>query len=165
MSGRGPTPDLIAGNELNSWRRTAYRLATQQSRPQEVAVRRATFCTIVAVSAVGAATAVTHAGAQPDRAAATTLKLKASASGALRYNKSTLRAAPGKVTIRLKNPSSSGKPHAVEIEGHGVEKESATIQPGQRASVTARVKKGRYEFYCPVDGHKAAGMEGTLIVS
>ena len=128
-------------------------------------MRRATFCTIVAVSAAGMGTAVTHAGAQPDRAAATTLKLKAAADGALRFNKSTLRAAPGKVTIRLRNPSSSGKPHAVEIEGHGVEKESATIQPGKRTSVAAKLKKGRYEFYCPVDGHRAAGMEGTLIVS
>lgn len=128
-------------------------------------MRRATFCTIVAVSAAGVGTAVTHASAQPDRAAATTLKLKAAANGALRFNKSTLHAAPGKVTIRLRNPSSSGKPHAVEIEGHGVEKESATIQPGTRTSVTARVKTGRYEFYCPVDGHRAGGMEGTLIVS
>jgi plastocyanin len=129
-------------------------------------VRRVTICTIAAVSAVGVGGAVTHAGAAPDRAgaAATTLKLKAAASGALRFNKSTLRASPGSVTIRLRNPSSSGKPHAVEVEGHGVEKESATIGPGKRTSLTVRLKKGRYEYYCPVDGHKAAGMDGTLIV-
>jgi uncharacterized cupredoxin-like copper-binding protein len=30
--------------------------------------------------------------------------------------------------------------------------------------VTAAVKAGEYEYYCPVDGHKAAGMEGTLTV-
>jgi uncharacterized cupredoxin-like copper-binding protein len=132
-------------------------------------VRRATICTIAAVSAAGIGTAVTHASADSDaataRAAATTLKLKAAASGAPRFNKSTLRASAGKVTIRLKNPSSSGKRHAVEVEGHGIEKESATISPGKRTSLTARLKKGRYEFYCPVDGHKAAGMEGTLIVN
>jgi uncharacterized cupredoxin-like copper-binding protein len=139
------------------------------ARAQEDAVRRVTICTIAAVSAVGVGGAVTHASAQPDRAgsgaAATTLKLKAAASGALRFNKSTLRASAGQVTIRLRNPSSSGKPHAVEVEGHGVEEESATIRPGKRTSLSVRLKKGRYEFYCPVDGHKAAGMEGTLIVS
>ena len=124
-------------------------------------MKRVTLCTIVAVSAVAVGGAATQASGRP---AATTLQLKAAASGALKFNKKTLRAAPGKVTIRLTNPSSSGIPHAVEIEGKGVEKESRTIRPGGRASVSARLKKGRYEFYCPVDGHKAAGMKGTLIV-
>jgi plastocyanin len=124
-------------------------------------VRRVTICTIVAVAAGGVGGIATQASGRP---AATTLKLKAAASGALKFDKKTLRAAPGKVTIRLTNPSSSGKPHAVEIEGKGVEKESRTIQPGGRTSVSARLKKGRYEFYCPVGNHKAAGMEGTLIV-
>jgi plastocyanin len=124
-------------------------------------VRRVTLCTIVAVSAVAAGGVATQASGKP---AATTLKLKAAASGALKFNKQTMRAAPGKVTIRLTNPSTSGKPHAVEIEGKGVEKESRTIQPGGRTSVSARLKKGSYEFYCPVPGHKAGGMEGRLIV-
>jgi plastocyanin len=131
-------------------------------------VRRVTICTIVVVSAAGVGGAVTQASGAPGAAtagaAATTLKLRADPGGALRFNKKTLRAAPGKVTIRLRNPSSSGKPHAVEVEGHGVEKESATIRPGGRTSVTVRVRKGRYEFYCPVDGHKRAGMKGTLII-
>ena len=132
-------------------------------------MRRVTICTIVAVSAVGVGGAVTLASAAPDRAgadaAATTLKLKAAASGALRFNKSTLRASAGSVTIKLKNPGTSGNRHAVEVEGKGVEKESRTIGPGKRTSLSVRLSKGRYEFYCPVDGHKAAGMEGTLIVS
>jgi uncharacterized cupredoxin-like copper-binding protein len=124
------------------------------------------ICTVMAVSAVGVGAAATHANGAPDRAsAATTVKLKAAASGALRYDKSTLRASAGRVTIRLKNPGSSGKPHAIEVEGHGVEKDSPMIQPGKRTSLTVRLKKGRYDFYCPVDGHRAAGMEGTLIVS
>jgi hypothetical protein len=29
---------------------------------------------------------------------------------------------------------------------------------------TLTAKAGKYEYYCPVDGHKAAGMEGTLTV-
>jgi uncharacterized cupredoxin-like copper-binding protein len=126
-------------------------------------MRRTATLTILAVSAAAAAGASAQAMPGAD-AAATTLKLKADAGGENRFNKKRLSAEPGKVTIRLRNPSTSGKPHAVEIEGKGVEKESAVARPGERVSVTARLKRGRYEFYCPVDGHKAAGMEGTLVV-
>jgi plastocyanin len=127
-------------------------------------MRRAAILTILAVAAIGVATgasAHTTAGASH---ATTKLRLKADPGGAKRYNKKRLHAAAGKVTIRLKNPGSAGIPHAIEIEGHGVEKESAIAQPGHRVTVKARLKAGRYEFYCPVGDHKAAGMKGTLIV-
>jgi plastocyanin len=94
--------------------------------------------------------------------AATTLRLKASTS-ALKFDKKTLRAPHGKVTIVMTNPSSFK--HAIEVEGHGVEKEGKVVGKGGTSRVTVRLKKGRYEFYCPVDGHKKAGMKGTLIVS
>jgi plastocyanin len=94
--------------------------------------------------------------------AAQTLKLSADPGGALKFDKTSLTAKAGKVTITLDNPSSI--PHAVEIEGHGVEEESGTIGEGETTKVTATVKPGEYEYYCPVDGHKAAGMTGTLTV-
>jgi plastocyanin len=94
--------------------------------------------------------------------AAQTLKLSADAGGALKFDKSSLTAKAGKVTIVLDNPSSL--PHAVEIEGNGIEEESDTIGEGETTEVTATVKAGEYEYYCPVDGHQAAGMEGTLTV-
>jgi uncharacterized cupredoxin-like copper-binding protein len=92
------------------------------------------------------------------------LGLRASASGALRFNTKTLNARSGRVTITLTNPSGSGLRHGVEVEGHGIEKRSRTIGPGKRASVTVRLKAGTYAFYCPVDGHKAAGMRGKIVV-
>jgi plastocyanin len=119
-------------------------------------MKRTALCTIAAIVVAGTSTAVVQAK--------TSLKLKADAAGALKFNKKTLRAHPGKVTIRLTNPSSSGKPHAVEVEGKGREKKSKVAQPGDTVAVTITLKKGTYEFYCPVDGHKAAGMEGKLIV-
>ena len=35
---------------------------------------------------------------------------------------------------------------------------------GGKASVTADLEAGTYEFYCPVGNHKDGGMEGTLTV-
>ena len=52
----------------------------------------------------------------------------------------------------------------MEIEGNGIEEESDTIGEGETTEVTATVKPGEYEYYCPVDGHKAGGMKGTLTV-
>jgi plastocyanin len=90
-----------------------------------------------------------------------TIKLAADPKGALKFDKTTLNAKAGQLTIAFTN--SSGIPHAVEVEGNGVEKSSSTITNGKN-SLAVNVKPGKYEFYCPVDGHKQAGMKGTLIV-
>jgi plastocyanin len=91
-----------------------------------------------------------------------TLKLTADPGGALKFDKSSLSAKPGKVEIVMDNPSSL--PHAVELEGQGVEVAGDTVQKGGVSKAAATVKAGKYEYYCPVDGHRAAGMEGTLTV-
>jgi plastocyanin len=55
--------------------------------------------------------------------------------------------------------------HALEIEGHGVEEETEDIQPGESAEVTVDLKEaGDYELYCPVDDHRAMGMDGSVDV-
>jgi plastocyanin len=93
---------------------------------------------------------------------ATTLKLSADPGGALAFDKTSLRAKPGKVTISMDNPSDV--PHAVEVEGKGVEKEGKTVGKGGVSKVTVDLKRGEYEFYCPVGDHQDAGMDGTLTV-
>jgi uncharacterized cupredoxin-like copper-binding protein len=93
---------------------------------------------------------------------ATTLTIAADPGGALKFDKTKLSAPAGKVTISMDNPSSL--PHAVEIEGNGVEEEGETVQKGGVSKATAELKPGTYEFYCPVAGHKEAGMEGELEV-
>ncbi len=55
--------------------------------------------------------------------------------------------------------------HALEIEGNGVEEETDTLNPGDSGEVTVELAAGEYELYCPIDGHRANGMEGTLVVS
>jgi plastocyanin len=90
-----------------------------------------------------------------------TLKVSAPADGALKFDQSSLTAKAGKVDVQFSNPSSV--PHAVEIEGNGVEVKTKVVTKGD-ASVSADLKPGTYEYYCPVSGHKAAGMKGTLTV-
>jgi plastocyanin len=90
------------------------------------------------------------------------IKLAADPSGKLAFDKKTLTAKAGTVTIDFTNDSST--PHAVEVEGNGVEKETKVVTKAD-ATLTAKLKPGKYEFYCPVDGHRMAGMEGTLTVN
>jgi plastocyanin len=92
----------------------------------------------------------------------TNLMLSADPSGALKFDKTSLSAKAGKVTIVMDNPSDV--PHAVEIEGEGVEEEGETVGKGGVSKVSADLKAGEYEFYCPVGNHADAGMEGTLTV-
>jgi plastocyanin len=89
------------------------------------------------------------------------LKVDADPS-ALKFDKSSLDAKAGNVTLVMDNPSSL--PHAVAIEGNGIDKDGQTVMKGGTSTVTADLKAGKYTFYCPVDGHKQAGMEGTLTV-
>ncbi|HWB55808.1 MAG TPA: plastocyanin/azurin family copper-binding protein [Gaiellaceae bacterium] len=91
----------------------------------------------------------------------TTLALAADPDGALAFDKTSLEASSGEVTIDLTNDSST--PHNVEVEGMGVEEVSDTIT-GSTTSLTVTLEPGTYEFYCAVPGHREAGMEGTLTV-
>ena len=89
------------------------------------------------------------------------VSLAADPSGKIAFNTKTLNAKAGPTTIDFENASQV--PHAVEVEGQGVEKETKTIQGG-KATLKVDLKPGKYEFYCPVDSHKQQGMEGVLNV-
>jgi uncharacterized cupredoxin-like copper-binding protein len=116
---------------------------------------------VAAVAVIGISTA---SGSGSAHSAATTLSLKASASGAFKFNKKSLSARHGKVTIVMTNPSSSGLTHGIAVEGKGVDKDGKKVRPGKKSTVSVTLKKGKYEFYCPVDSHKNMGMKGTLTV-
>ena len=89
------------------------------------------------------------------------LTLTADPSGAISWEPSELNATAGSVTIELVNESTT--PHAVEVEGNGVEEESDTIT-GSTTELTVDLEPGEYVFYCPVGNHRQAGMEGQLLV-
>ena len=70
---------------------------------------------------------------------------------------------PGTVTFEVKNAGTIG--HALEVEGNGVEEKTSTISAGSSAKLTVNLSKnGTYEVYCPIDGHRAMGMQAKLVV-
>jgi uncharacterized cupredoxin-like copper-binding protein len=70
---------------------------------------------------------------------------------------------PGTYAFQITNKGTIT--HAFEVEGNGVEAKSGDIQAGSSATLNVTLgKNGTYEIYCPIDGHKAQGMKGTLTV-
>ncbi len=118
----------------------------------------------------GGATAETTAetGAMEDekKAGGKELAIAAASDGSLKFDKTELTAQAGEVTIVMDNPSAV--PHAVSVEGNGVDEEgsggTAGVGQGETSTVTANLEPGTYTFYCPVPGHEEGGMKGTLTV-
>ena len=91
-----------------------------------------------------------------------TVQISADPSGALKYEQTDVSATAGSITIDFTNMSSL--PHDVTIEGNGAS--GATDQiTDSTTSTTVDLDPGTYTFFCSVDGHRAAGMEGTLTVN
>jgi uncharacterized cupredoxin-like copper-binding protein len=109
-----------------------------------------------------ATTSTSETTTTPSGGGGSNLKVSADPSGALKFTKSKLSGKSGKVTITMDNPSPVQ--HAVAIEGNGVDVDGNTVSKGGVSTVSANLKPGKYEFYCPVDGHKQAGMKGTLTI-
>jgi plastocyanin len=91
-----------------------------------------------------------------------TLQLAADPGGALKFDQASLSASAGKVTIDFTNDSSL--PHNVTVEGNGITNEATDTIKQSSATLSLDLKPGTYTFFCSVDGHRAAGMEGTLVV-
>jgi plastocyanin len=90
-----------------------------------------------------------------------TVKISADPSGALSYEQTDVSATAGSITIDFTNMSSL--PHDVTIEGNGASGATDEIT-NSSTSTTVDLEPGTYTFFCSVDGHRAAGMEGTFTV-
>ena len=106
---------------------------------------------VVAAGAMGAGVA----------SGARTSHIDAKSQG-FKFNRKTVRLRHGRVTFVMKNPSSF--PHAIAIDGQGIDKKGKTVQKNGTSRVTVNLKRGRYVFYCPVGDHRQQGMRGSLIV-
>jgi plastocyanin len=138
-------------------------------------MRRLTILLVLAMVAVAGCGGGDEKSSSSDTATPTATATEAASGGgggenialaadpsALKFDKTSLSAKAGKVTLTMDNPSDI--PHAVSIEGNGVDVDGKTVGKGGKSVASADLKPGSYEFYCPVDGHKAAGMEGKLTV-
>jgi plastocyanin len=120
------------------------------------------FSLVLAACGGGGGSATTGGAATGGGGGGQTLQLAADPSGALKFDQSSLSATAGSVTIDFTNDSSVS--HNVTVEGNGVEDEATDTIKQSSATLTLDLKPGTYTFYCSVDGHRAAGMEGTLVV-
>ena len=86
------------------------------------------------------------------------LTIPADPTGQLLYVNATAEAPAGPLKISM--PNESTVPHNIVIDGKG---ESPEVTGGE-ASFEAAFTAGKYDYYCSVQGHRAAGMEGVLTV-
>jgi uncharacterized cupredoxin-like copper-binding protein len=56
--------------------------------------------------------------------------------------------------------------HALTITGPGLKNATTPdINPGKSAKLTVTFKKGKYDVFCPIPGHKSLGMNVNLVIS
>jgi plastocyanin len=110
-----------------------------------------------ALARVGAAKAEGTAKAESG-----VLAIPADPGGATAYKFANAEAPAGPVTIRSQNDSSVD--HNIAIDGGGLDEKGQVVKDGGTSEVKVTLKAGDYTFYCSVDGHRAAGMEGKLTV-
>ena len=124
---------------------------------------------VLALAACGGGGGSTSASTTPPAATGggstggggSTVKISADPSGALKFTETQVEAKAGAVTIDFTNMSSV--PHDVKIEGNGASGGTDPIT-GTSTSTTIDLKPGTYTFFCSVDSHRQAGMEGKLVV-
>jgi plastocyanin len=115
-------------------------------------------------STTSAAAPPAGGGGSSGGGASSAVKLAADPSQ-IAYDTDSLSAKAGNVTIDFNNPNSAlGHDVCVEVEG-GSELGCSDVVTGDSTSLDLKnVKPGTYKFFCSVDAHEQAGMEGTLNV-
>src|SRR3954463_12685842 len=109
------------------------------------------------------ASAVKQAGAgKPIAEQNGTLQIDADPTGQLAYVSNKATGTPGPVTFKMQNKASV--PHDLAVQGPGVQGKTPVQQGGGTGEFKATLKAGTYTYYCTVDGHRAAGMTGKIVV-
>jgi plastocyanin len=91
------------------------------------------------------------------------LSLEANSEGQLKYDKTSLTAKAGAVSIDFTNMAPLMHNVTVASSSGEVLGATPTFNGGSK-TLSLTLKAGTYKFYCTVPGHRAAGMEGTLTV-
>ena len=91
------------------------------------------------------------------------LSLAADSSGLLKFDKSSLTASAGTVTISFTNSAPLAHNLTVASSSGQVVGATPTFQGGSK-TLSLKLQPGTYTFYCSVPGHRQGGMQGTLVV-
>jgi nitrite reductase (NO-forming) len=101
---------------------------------------------------------ITHAGASPESTPTAALEISIEASS-LRFTPSTI-AIPALTLVRIVFTNRAGVYHDLVIPKLG--RRTPRIGPDQSSGLLIRAEPGTYVFYCSIQGHHQAGMEGTI---
>jgi plastocyanin len=167
-------PFYLAGGALAAWAVLLGAVGiAHPDFPGSATRSRLVMLTSAVLVATTITTAVTTAGEEAETEGAATrptgsaaptsaLNLSADPTGRPAYDKTQATARAGRFPIRLVN--NSPVPHNVTIaKGAQVLAQTKTITGGS-TTTTAKLTPGDYVFYCSVDAHRAAGMQGTLTI-
>jgi uncharacterized cupredoxin-like copper-binding protein len=124
----------------------------------------------------------TSASADPSSSAATTTT-KGASGGPLKtivIEETEFNLSPSSVTLSkpgtyaFKAENNGSAEHNLEIDGKGVESKGGEVgearlgqnlNPGQSGVLTVTFQEpGTYEMYCPIIGHRLAGMKGEVVI-
>lgn len=145
QTGKMPA-DLVKGDEIND---VAAYVAVSVAKKGEDSGLLAT-----AVKAAG--------GGEPAVEKDGVLQIDADPSGQLAYVTDKATATPGPIEIRMGNQSSIEHDIAIDVDGTVTKGE--VVGKGGTSTFKTDLTAGAYPYFCTVQGHRAAGMEGTLTV-
>jgi plastocyanin len=117
-----------------------------------------------ATSSTAAAAATSTSASAPSSGGSSAIAIAANPGGALKFDKSSLTAKAGKVTVTFTNKAPEGHNFTIESPSGAKVAATPTFNGGSK-TVTATLKPGKYTFLCTVPGHAMGGMKGTLTVT
>jgi plastocyanin len=118
-----------------------------------------------APAATGTSSAAATSSSTGGAAASGQLTLMAMSNGQLMFDKKTLAAKAGTVTVAFTNNSPEAHNLTIQKGTSGAVVGATPTFTGGTKTLSVKLAAGTYTFYCSVPGHRAAGMQGTLTVS